>query len=157
MPANARLARRPLWATSVLSLYLVAAFGMAVLVAAPHFATPPADEADLQLGWRAAFALAALLNGAIGLGGLRSLAWVRPLAGSVHVLVALAAVAFGVMHARSPAPPEGWLPEHLAKFGVHAGLAWWWLRGALGRVVQTPTGAASPTGARSGSADHTTR
>ncbi len=157
MTAPTLPARRPLWLVCVLSLYILAALGLALLVAAPQLASPPADENDLQLGWRAAFALAALLNGTIGVAGLRARTWVRPLAGVTHVLVALAAVAFGVVYSRAPSPPDGWLPEHVAKFGVHAVLAWWWLSGPLGRLGQTPTGAASPTGARSGSADHTTR
>lgn len=148
---------RPVWATALLTLYVVAALALAVFACAPHLVQPPADALDRQLVWRAAFAIAAATHALIGLGGLAGRSAVRPLAVAVHALVAAAAVGIGVKTAMSNAPPSDWQFEYAAKFAVHAGLAWLWLAGPLGRVVQTPTGAASPTGTRSGSSDQTTR
>lgn len=156
MPASARKPR-PAWATALFALYIVAALAFVLLAVAPALLQPPASEHDPQLGWRAAFAAAALINALIGLGGLAGRAATRPLAVAVHTLVAAAAVGFGVKTAMSEAPRAGWQIEYTAKFAVHAGLALLWLVGPLGRVLQAPTGAASPTGTRSGSADQTTR
>jgi len=165
MAGAALHSRRPLWLVALLSLYLLGALGMAALVLDPSIVIAPSEAPESVGLFRVLFACAALLCALILVGSLRRWSGVARGALLVHVLVAAVALILLAHGLKSDEPLAAEkVGELLAKFGVHATVAWVWSRPAVRNAVSradhpapTPSGAASPTGARSGSADHTTR
>lgn len=130
MPSNSR----PAWFLVLLGLYGFGALGMAVLVVAPSRATGgdplPANPAV----FRVLFAFAAFVCVLVLVGALRRWSGVGRGATGLHALIAGIALLF-LASALKENEPLSKLFELVAKFAVHATLAWIWSRPAVRRAV----------------------